>query len=178
MAYEFYIAISGTKSTFKGESSRTKYADQMEGFYYESAIGSPRDPLTGQASGRRRHTPVLIRKKIGASTPLIAKALCTNEVLKSVVFSFVRTAPDGSEKTFFKVTLTNATVASAKLLVPDSSLTEARQEFYEEVSFTFQKIEWNHIEAQTMAIDDWNASEEAEAAAPAGGDKKQAAAKK
>jgi type VI secretion system secreted protein Hcp len=176
MAYEFYISITGTKTgKFKGESTRTKYAEQMEGFYFESSIGSPRDPLTGQASGRRRHAPVLIRKRVGASTPLIAKALCTNEVLTSVEFSFVRTAPDGTEKIFFKVTLSDATVASAKLLVPDSSQEESRQEFYEEVSFTFQKIEWNNLDAKSVAIDDWNASEEA---AEGGGAPKAQQAKK
>ncbi|MBA2479291.1 MAG: type VI secretion system tube protein Hcp [Planctomycetes bacterium] len=175
MAYEFYISITGTRTgKFKGESTRTKFADQMEGFYFESAIGSPRDPLTGQASGRRRHSPVLIRKKVGASTPLIAKALCTNEVLTTVEFSFVRTAADGSEKVYFRVVLSDATIASAKLMVPDSSQVESRQEFYEEISFTFQKIEWNNIDAKSVAIDDWNASEEA----AEGGQPKQQQAKK
>ncbi len=162
MAYEFYVSIEGTKQTkFSGESTRTKYKDQIEGFYFESAVASPRDPLSGQASGRRRHAPVLFRKRVGAASPMIAQALCTNELLKQVKFSFVRTAEDGTEKTYFTITLNNATISTAKFIVPDSNREKSAQDFYEEIALTFQKITWENVDAKTMATDDWNEAVEA-----------------
>jgi type VI secretion system Hcp family effector len=157
MSYEFYVSIEGkAQSKFKGECTREGHEEQLIGFFFESGIASPRDALTGQANGRRRHQPVLFRKRVGAATPQIAQALCTNELLEKVQFDFVRIAEDGSEKVYFSVILGQATIASARLIVPDSDRAQANQDFYEEVTLTFQSITWNHVEGQTVATDDWN----------------------
>jgi type VI secretion system secreted protein Hcp len=161
MAYEFYVAILGTKQTEWGkECHREGHEHELVGFRFESAIASPRDPLTGQATGRRRHQPVLFRKRVGAASPQFAQALCTNELLKSVKFTFVRMSNDGTEEAYFSVTLAQATIASVRLVVPDSDTAHAEQDFFEEVTLTFQSITWEHIAARAIASDDWNRQSE------------------
>ncbi len=65
MAYELYRRIDGTKQgTFEGESDRQAHQDRMPGFSFGSAIASPRDAATGQATGKRHHEPVVMRKKV------------------------------------------------------------------------------------------------------------------
>lgn len=156
MAYEFYITIEGTKQgKFKGESERENHKAKLAGFFFQSNISSPRDPGTGQASGKRRHDPVVIRKKVGAATPQIAQALCTNEVLKSVLFEFVRTTKDGKEEVQYTVTLKNATISANRIYLPDVTGTDQKLDLSEEVQFTFQQIDWEHKIAKTMASDDW-----------------------
>src|ERR1700745_2419516 len=121
MSYEFYVTIEGKAQTaFKGECAREGHEEQLIGFYFESGISSPRDALTGQANGRRRHQPVLFRKRIGAATPQIAQALC-----EKGQFAFVRIGEDGSESVYFSVTLAQATIASVRLVVPDSDRQQA-----------------------------------------------------
>lgn len=158
MAYEFYITIEGTKQgKFKGESERESHKAKLAGFFYQSTISSPRDVATGQASGKRRHDPVIIRKKIGAASPQIAQALCSNELLKSVLFEFVRTTKDGKEEIQYTIKLTNATISASRIYLPDvsGSGNDQKLDLSEEVQFTFQAIDWEHQIARTMASDDW-----------------------
>lgn len=158
MSYEFYVTIEGTSSgKWKGESLRAKKDAAIPGFYFGSAVISPRDAASGQPTGKRRHEPVILRKKVGAATPLFAKALTTNEVLKSVLFEFVRTDDKGGEVVFFTLTLKGATVSSQRLYLPEVSGDNHHLELSEEIAFTFQSIEWSHKEAKTMHTDDWKA---------------------
>ena len=98
---------------------------------------------------------MVIRKKVGAATPQIAQALCTNEVLKSVLFEFVRTTKDGKEEVQYTVTLKNATISANRIYLPDVTGTDQKLDLSEEVQFTFQQIDWEHKIAKTMASDDW-----------------------
>lgn len=155
MAFEFYVTITGSKQTFKGESDRAAYKDKIPGLYFSGGVASPRDATTGQATGKRRHEPIVMRKKVGTQSPLIIKALTSNEVLKTVKFEFVNTSGDGKETIFYKITLTNATVSSHKMVLPDVLSVQTNLELFEEISFTFQKIEWSHEQAKTITTDDW-----------------------
>ena len=157
MAYEFYMSIEGTKSgKFKGESTREAWKDKMPGIAFRSEVVSPRDMSAGSASGRRQHRPLLVSKKIGASTPLIANALCQNEVLKSVLLEFPIRDAAGKETVAFTIKLTNATIAGHRIVLPDFQGEQKDRDVMEEVEFTYQKIEWEHKIAKTMAMDDWN----------------------
>ncbi len=156
MSYEFYVTIEGTsQGKFKGESDRTAWKDKIPGFSFTSAVISPRDAANGQATGKRRHEPVTMKKKVGASTPQIAQALAKNESIKSVLFEFVQTSKDGKEQVFFTIKLTNATISVQRLYLPDVSGDNHHLELSEEVQFTFQKIEWGHEMAKTRTADDW-----------------------
>ncbi len=158
MSYEFYVTVESSKgSKFKGESDRQAYKDRIPGIFYGSAVLSPRDAANGQPTGKRRHEPVLLRKKVGAATPQFSAALTTNEVLKSVLFEFVRTTANGAEEVFFTVKLVNATVSGQKLYLPETTGEQHHLELTEEISFTFQSIEWKHVTAKTMHTDDWTA---------------------
>ena len=164
MSYEFYVSIEGTKQgKFKGESPRDKWKEKFPALSYSHQIQSPRDIATGQASGKRQHGPITVTKEWGASSPQIFQALVTNEVLKSVLFEFIHTTPDGSEEVYQTVKLTNATVCSVQYLTgtgesAESAKTTAAYDTHEleQVSFTYQKIEMEHLPGKTSASDDWH----------------------
>ncbi len=157
MAYEFYITIEGTKQgKFKGESIRDKHKEKMEGLAFDWKVQSPRDIATGQASGKRQHMPIKITKEWGGASPQIFHALCTNEVLKSVLFEFIRTTAEGAEEIHHTIKLTNATISELHPFI-GMAKHEERTDVHEleEVSFTYQKIEIENKIAKTMAVDDW-----------------------
>jgi type VI secretion system Hcp family effector len=47
----------------------------MPGETAKHTITSPRDPASGQATGKRQHKPVRITKEWGAATPMLAIAI-------------------------------------------------------------------------------------------------------
>lgn len=163
MAYEFYIAVEGTKQgKFKGESKREKWKEQITGLSYAHKIQSPRDIATGQASGKRQHGAISITKEWGPSTPQLFTALVSNEVLKKVEFSFVHTTKEGAEEVYQTVKLTNATVSAVEYMtgVGDSAESAKHTGAFdthelEKVSFTYQRIEVDNLPGKTSAVDDW-----------------------
>ncbi len=145
----FYVTIEGAKQgQFKGEGSRNK----IEGLKLFYEVSSPHDPATGQASGKRQHKAVTITKEWGAATPQLFQALVTNEALKSVLFEFIRTTPQGQDEVYYTVKLTNASVSHLKQYTDESGAE------LEDVSFTFQRIEIDHRPGRTSASDDWRSN--------------------
>jgi type VI secretion system secreted protein Hcp len=157
MALQIYVTIKGkTQGTFKGEGTKGD-ADRIPVVSYEYEVDSPRDPGSGQPTGRRQHKPVVFTKEIGAASPEIFKALVDNEVLTEVVFEFLKFSPNGKETVEFKVTLTNAGVALFRQTVrigqQGGPIVDSRP--LEEVSLTFQKIELDYLSGEAEASDDW-----------------------
>jgi type VI secretion system secreted protein Hcp len=157
-AVNAYLYIKGTKEgVFKGDNSRTGQPDYMAclGFSYE--IKSPRDAASGMATGKRQHQPIRIIKEWGPASPQIFQACCTNEVLTSVIIEFVKVNPDGKPQVFQRVTLTNATISDDRqfLDVPSIQGSNGGGTPMEEISFTFQKIQFENTDGGTSATDDW-----------------------
>jgi type VI secretion system Hcp family effector len=98
---------------------------------------------------------VAFRKSVGAATPQLALAACSNEVLKTVFFEFMHTAQDGGEEVLFTIKLANATVCAHRIFVPDVKGAGVADPLSEEVELAFQRIEWEHRAAHTMSFDDW-----------------------
>jgi type VI secretion system secreted protein Hcp len=159
VAQQFSVSIEGTKQgRFKPEArGREEKPSAIRGVKFVLETVSPRDLATGQASGKRQHKPVLFTKEWGAASPQLYTALVTNEVLKQVVFQFVRTNPDGQEAIFHTITLTNASVSNIKSYI---DLTDASGDPFdgrtlEDVTLVYQKIAIESLDGKTSASDDW-----------------------
>lgn len=132
----------------------------LAGLSYRHEVKSPRDVATGHASGRRQHGPITITKEWGAATTQIFQAFTTNEVLKSVLFEFVKTTPEGVEVVYMTVKLTNTIISSvtystATALANSANTAATGMHELEEVSFTYQKIEIENKASKLTASDDW-----------------------
>jgi type VI secretion system secreted protein Hcp len=159
MAYEFYVTVKGAKAgDFKGESPRKGQEKKMPAFAFEAGILSPRDAASGHATGKRQHKPLVFMKRVGASTPQWVQAVCTNEQLTSVFFEFYESdQKSAAEHIFFTIKLTNASVASHRIIqsISEPGSTKPDAVLHEEISLTFEKIEWEHKIAKSMAEDNW-----------------------
>jgi type VI secretion system secreted protein Hcp len=162
VASTFYVTIEGTKQgVFKGESNRENAKEKIPALAFSYEVTSPRDVATGQASGKRQHAPVTFVKEWGAASPQLFQAAVTNEVLKSVLFEFLRTNANGEEEVFETVKLTNATVSHLKDTFDARGENGGHQPAagadgptLEEVALTFQKIEIENKSGKTLASDD------------------------
>ena len=115
MSYEFYVTIQGKKQgQFKGESLREREKGKIPALRFVYEVKSPRDAATGQASGKRQHSPITITKEWGAASPQLFQALVMIEGLESVLFEFIQTGTEGAEEVYYTINLTNATIANLK----------------------------------------------------------------
>jgi len=126
--------------------------------YLQQKRVSPRDPASGLPTGKRQHEPLVIRKTLDKSTPLLENVLSNNENLTEAHFKFYRTGLSGTEQHYFTIDLQNAGIASHNLYHPDSldiGAGSSTVETQEELSFTYQKITWTWVDGGITAEDDW-----------------------
>jgi type VI secretion system secreted protein Hcp len=156
MAYEFYITIEGVKQgKFKGESTKEKWKDKTAGIGFSYEVKAPTDTVSGRATGKRQHLPIQIIKQWGASSPQIFQALITHEILKTVLFEFVKSNANGKEEVYHIIRLTNAMVINYHPYINGIAAPGKNDVTdLEAVSFVFQKIEIKN-KSGTMATDDW-----------------------
>ena len=139
-ASQILVTITGAKQgVFHGSAPH----DQIRVIKYSDAVTSPRDAISGQATGHHLYQPVMFEKVWDAGTTQIAQALITNETLRSVVFDFYTATADGVETLQFRVTLTNALITAIHRHTAAGDMAPGVQtdpRLLEDISLTFQKI--------------------------------------
>ncbi len=79
-------------------------------FEFEFERLLPYDFGSGQATGRRQHSPVTIVKEVDEASPLLWQALCTNESFQSASLQFVQPNSNGKETVYYTIELTNSAI--------------------------------------------------------------------
>jgi type VI secretion system secreted protein Hcp len=159
-ALNAYMKIKTSKGYMNGGVQTRGHENTMAVIATSHEIISPRDAASGMPTGKRQHKPITITKELDKASPLLYNALTRNEVLPEVELQFYRATPGstGMEAQFYTVKLTNATIASIRFVQPNTQLPETRQlPEYEEIAFTYQKIEWTINPGNVTAVDDWMA---------------------
>ena len=154
MAFDAYIQIEGIKQgQFKGGGGKAN-PNRIPISSFSFSLQSPRDPLTGMASGKRQYQPIVIQKSWSQASVQMYQALATNETLKSVLIEFFTATPQGVETPEHSISLTNASITEVKEL-PENTQPSTGSEL-EEISFVFQKIEIKDKSGANFT-DDWSA---------------------
>jgi type VI secretion system secreted protein Hcp len=160
MAETVHLYLKATGADIQGDSSQTSLGreNSIECVYYEQAVKTAREAGSALATGRRQYEPLLIRKRIDKSTPLIAKALCNNQEI-SAKFKFFRPSPtgDGTTEQFYTVEIKQGRISSQKHIVPDTIVPATSTEPpLEEVTFVFHTISWTYNDGGVMHEDTWS----------------------
>ena len=154
VAGPIYVTVEGVnQGVFRGEALAEQHQDKLVAISYNHKVLSPRDAATGQASGKRQHSPVVIEKAIGAASPQLMQALISNETLPSVVFEF-----QGKDSVEYTVELSNATVGRIVQSTDqgaDTGGTTSQTGVFEKVSFFYEKITFESTVGQTVTQDAW-----------------------
>jgi type VI secretion system secreted protein Hcp len=103
----------------------------------------PIEPKSGMATGARQYSPLMIRKRIDKSSPLLVKALAENQPVEGE-FRFFRPNPvgDGTTEQFYTVVISHGRVASIRQFNPDTLAPTIQLPALEEITFAFQAISW------------------------------------
>ena len=158
MALNAYLTIKGAvQGQIKGGVTQKGKEGQIAVYAYHHEIISPRDAASGLPTGKRQHKPLTITKEIDKSTPLLLKVLVTNESLKEVIIHFFANSGTGLEVQNYTIKLTNASIVS---ISQDMALNKIepglKLPVLEEISFTYEKIEWIWVDGGITTTDDWH----------------------
>ena len=145
-----YLFLKANGTDIQGESSVNSLGRQnsIETQYFQWKVITARDASTGQTTGRRQYQPIVIRKRIDKSTPLLIKALCNNEVAEGT-FKFFRPSPsgDGTTEHYYTVEFKQGRVSGLNQYdgqANDSGAGGGPVPTMEEVQFTFNQISWTY----------------------------------
>jgi type VI secretion system secreted protein Hcp len=162
MALNAYLNLKGQK---QGDIKGSVTQKGREGKIMVIAVGheivSPRDSASGLPTGKRQHKPLVITKELDKSSPLLYNVLVNNENISEFNLEFwtpqlsAQTGV-GAEKQHYTVKLWNANVASIAFRMLNNKNPElTRYAEYEEIAFTYQKIEWTWKDGGITADDNW-----------------------
>ncbi len=162
MAETVHLYLKANGQDVKGESTQTSVGrkDSIECVYYEQKVITAREAGSGMATGRRQYEPLLIRKRIDKSSPLLVKALVENAKIEGA-FKFFRPNPkgDGTTEQFYTVEIKDGRIASLKQMVPDTIVPASSTEPpLEEVTFVFHTIKWTFTDGGVSHEDTWSAN--------------------
>ena len=127
---------------------------------FDHEIVIPHDSQSGLPSGRRQHQPVRIVKRIDTASPGLYQALCQGERFTEVLFHWYRidTSGVGGQQHYFTIRLEDAVIVDMKAWFPITSDKEkADYAHFEDVQFTYRKIEWTWEDGGITTEDDWKA---------------------
>ena len=157
MALNAYLKLKGqTQGDIKGSVTQKGREDKIMVIAVNHEIISPRDAASGLPTGKRQHKPLVITKELDKSSPLLYNVLVNNESLTEFELQFWQPSPTGAEKQHYTIKLTNANIASINFVMANNKHPELmRFAEYEEVAFTYQKIEWTWMDGGITAQDDW-----------------------
>ena len=164
MAISVALKLKLNGTDIPGESTIHKMggvdrSKTIECVYFESSIITPRDPTSGASSvGQRQHQPILFRKRLDKTSPLLAQALCRNEVVDAEFLFFQPNPVTGAEEHFFTIKISQGRITSLKLWLPNTlEQANSHEPALEEVQTTFNNIMWENITGKTSAEDSWSA---------------------
>ena len=149
------LTVSSNQGQIKTEAQEFRYSqsprDLAGGSTTSMAAAGPamsaRGAGGGRAALRRANDPVVIVHNLDESSPFFTKAAASGETLTSVVIEFTRPVGSGTE-VYQTVRLSNAIVSSVKTINGGIQPTE-------EISFTFQKIEYENKDGAAAAPATW-----------------------
>jgi type VI secretion system secreted protein Hcp len=119
-------------------------------FSFASNVSVARDPVSGQATGRRTYDPITLVKALDQTSPLIAKALVQNQQIEAKC-KFFRTA-QGLLEHYFTIEIRQGRVAS----IQQTGNGQVNNGMREMVQLTFQTIVWTDVQSSFTFEDQWS----------------------
>jgi type VI secretion system secreted protein Hcp len=159
MALNAYLKLKGQKTgEIKGSVTQKGREGKIMVIAVSHEVISPRDPASGLPTGKRMHKPFVITKELDSATPLLLGALCNNENITEWELQFWTPSATGAEKQHYTVKLVNANIASIAFRMANNKHPDLmKYAEYEEIAFTYQKIDWTWMQGGITAGDDWEA---------------------
>jgi type VI secretion system secreted protein Hcp len=163
MAETIHWELKANGNLIRGESTQHDLGREgtIECVAFRDRVRTARELGSRAAVGRRVHEPIEVVKRIDASTPLLAKALCRNEVIEGVL-RFYRPSPrgDGSTEQFFTVEISGGRIDAIERSSPNAiDPAESKSPPLETVRVVYHTIRWVYEPNGSEYVDRWSDSD-------------------
>lgn len=126
----------------KGEATDNAHKEWIDVLSVSSSVNRPMDSSTGRL-GPATPGPLTCRKRIDKSSPLLARALVTNEVIPLVEIELTRAyGSSGSREVYYRYELKNVQITSYNV----SGAGSAEDVPTEDFSLNYEEIKWTYTE--------------------------------
>jgi type VI secretion system secreted protein Hcp len=142
-----YLGMKANGAPVQGSVTQKGREGKIAIIAFDHEIRTPVDLPTGLPTGKTQHGTLTITKELDKSTPLLYQALVQSQTLSDWELQCWRPnlqpGGTGSEQQHYTVKLEGARVVGIKQRMPNNKNPElTRFETYEEVTFSYQSIEW------------------------------------
>jgi type VI secretion system secreted protein Hcp len=156
-----YISLKINGSAVRGDSSIISMGREntIEATYFDYNVSAGSANATGgQATARRAYQPIVIRKRIDRSTPLLWRALCLNQVVEALC-KFYRPMPtgDGTFEQFYTIEIEGGRVVDHRIISSDN-FTDPNTPAIEEIKISFTTITQTFNNGGIEHSDTWSVS--------------------
>lgn len=160
MAETVHLYLKANGQDIQGESSQISLGreNSIECVYYEHSVKTARETGSGMATGRRQYEPIVVRKRVDKSSPLLWKALRSNAKIDAT-FKFYRPSPtgDGTTEQFYTVVVENGRISALRQVNPDCiDPASSSMPTMEEASIVFHTIKWTYTNGGIEDMDKWS----------------------
>ncbi len=163
MALNAYLRLVGQKTgEIRGSVTQKGREGKIIVIAVSHDISSPVDTSSGQATGRRQHTPLVITKELDRSSVPLHQVQAANESFKEWQLQFwtaqhrAAAGGTGTEVQHFTIKLTNAFITSFDTRMPNNKHPDLMKfETFEEIAFAYESIEWTWTDGAITAQDEW-----------------------
>lgn len=161
MALNAYLRLVGQKTgAIRGSVTQKGREGKIMVIAVDHELSSPRDPSSGLPTGKLRHKPIRITKELDRSSPLLYQLLTTNENLTEWELQFwkpmVTATGTATEVQHYTMKLMNANIADIEFhMLNNKNPDLMKYAEFEEISFTYQSIDWTWTDGGITAHADW-----------------------
>ncbi|HCD9775252.1 TPA: type VI secretion system tube protein Hcp [Enterobacter hormaechei] len=110
----------------------------------------PVSGITGRLTGTRVHTPIAVQKEFDKTTPVLIRALCENQTLKSATIKMYQIDDAGIEREYFNIILDNVKITS---ITPNLFPGSGTGTHTETIELRYEAITWKHCDGNIVYRD-------------------------
>lgn len=163
MAETVHLVLKANGNVIQGESTQRDLGRDktIECLVFRDNVRTAREIGNRAAVGRRVHEPIEVIKRIDASSPLLAKALCKNERVEGT-FKFYRPSPkgDGTTEQFFTIEIKEGRIDAIERHSPNAiDPAASKAPPLETVRFVYHTIRWVYEPSGAEYVDSWGTSD-------------------
>jgi len=140
-----FLTVNGEEQgNIQGGSQHVDNTDEIEVLKIDHEVKVPSGSDAKVSAGQPVHGGLTVNKLVDRSTPKLAQALCTREVLSEVVVSWYFHTSSGTRELLYKVMLKNALITKISSWSPhlyERPLEEYR--LMEDITFSYESIIWS-----------------------------------
>jgi type VI secretion system secreted protein Hcp len=159
MSESVYITLKINGERIRGDSTVMSMGREgtIEAISFAHSVSSAH-AATGGQSGRRVYEPIVLRKRIDRSSPLLWKALCQNQTVEAVC-RFYRPNPagDGTHEQFFTMEVEGGRIVDHKIISTDN-ISDPLQPALEEIRIHFATLTMTYENGGVEHTDSWSVS--------------------